>query len=536
MKKQSIAKGFAVLTAASIFVKILSVLYIPFLRGILGDEGYGIYGAAYQAYTFIYVIANSGIPVAISKSISELTYMENYKDAYRTFKIARSYLIVIGAVLATGMFVFAGPISKVLHFEKSYLAILALSPTIFITAVASAYRGYFQGRGNMTYTAISQVLEQITNVIFTLLFAVLLMRYGVEAACAGGTVGTSLGALAAMIFMIFIFYKNRKSIIPKNKVKTDVKRYPYKELAKKIIHYSIPITISVGATYAGNLVDMANTKIRLMAGGYAEDTATILYGFLTKYQQLMNVPVSIVAALAAAVLPSLSGSMALNDKEQFEKKLRYALRLCVFVVIPSAVGFSILSEPIYSFLKFGGGYELMKYGAAVLVFMSLVQIQTTILQSAGLLYTATRNVIIGIIAKIITNYFLISIPSINIYGAIIGSIVGFGVPLILNTITIKRHLNVKIYLFKNTIKPIISSITMGIVVFIFYKIFYLLFNLFMGEYFSNVIAVVISIIIGVATYMLSMIIFRGISKDDLIEMPDKFKKFIPAKIYDRITN
>ena len=50
------------------------------------------------------------------------------------------------------------------------------------------------------------------------------------------------------------------------------------------------------------------------------------------------------------------------------------------------------------------------------------------------------------------------------------------------------------------------------------------------------IAVVISIIIGVATYMLSMIIFRGISKDDLIEMPDKFKKFIPAKIYDRITN
>src|SRR5690606_22922363 len=124
MKKQSIAKGFMLLTAASMFVKVLSVLYIPFLRGILGDEGYGIYGAAYQAYTFIYVIANSGIPVAISKSISELTYMGNYKDALRTFKIARSYLIVIGAVLATGMFVLAGPISKVLHFEKSYLAIL----------------------------------------------------------------------------------------------------------------------------------------------------------------------------------------------------------------------------------------------------------------------------------------------------------------------------------------------------------------------------------------------------------------------------
>lgn len=536
MKKQSIAKGFAVLTAASMFVKVLSVLYIPFLRGILGDEGYGIYGAAFQAYTFIYVIANSGIPVAISKSISELSHTGNYKDAYRTFKIARSFLIVIGAVLAIGMFVLAGPISKILHFEKSYLAILALSPTIFITAVASAYRGYFQGRGNMTNTAISQVIEQVVNVIFTLLFAVLLMKYGVEAACAGGTVGTSLGALAAMIFMALMFYKSRTSIIPKGGVKNNIKRYTYSALAKRIIHYSIPITISVGATYAGNLVDMANTKIRLMAGGYAEESATILYGFLTKYQQLINVPVSIVAALAATVLPSLSGSMALNDKNQFEKKLRYALRLCIFVVIPSAVGFSVLSEPIYSFLKFGGGSELMKYGAAVLVFMSVVQIQTTILQSAGLLYTATRNVIIGIIAKIITNYFLISIPSVNIYGAIIGSVVGFAVPLLLNTITIKKHLNVKIYLLKNTMKPLVSSIIMGVAVFAFYQVSYLFFNLFIGEYFANVIAVIISIIIGVAAYMFSMIILKGIGKDDLIEMPEKLKRFIPIKIYKRITN
>ncbi|MDQ2085747.1 polysaccharide biosynthesis protein [Herbivorax sp. ANBcel31] len=536
MKKQSIAKGFAVLTIASMFVKILSVLYIPFLRGILGDEGYGIYGAAYQVYTFIYVIANSGIPVAISKTISELTYAGNYKDALRAFKIARSYLIGIGAVLAICMFVFAGPISRILHFEKSYLAILALSPTILITSISSAYRGYFQGRSNMTNTAVSQIIEQIANVIFTLLFAMLLMRYSLEAACAGGTIGTSMGALASMIFLGFVFYKKKKFIIPKDEVKKDVKGYTYKQLAKRIINYSIPITIAVGATYAGNLVDMANTKIRLMTGGYIEAEATILYGFLTKYQQLMNVPISIVAALAAAVLPSLSGSIALNDKQQFQNKLRYSLRLCLFVVVPSAVGFSILSEQIYSFLKFGDGFELMKYGAVVLVFMSLVQIQTTILQGAGRLYIATRNVVIGIIAKILINYFLISIPDINIYGAIIGSVVGFGIALLLNTISIKKHLNVNIYLLKNALKPLVSSIIMGGMVFIFYKISYFLFNLFIGDYFSNVIAVIISIIVGVVAYVFSMIIFKGITKKDLIEMPDRLKKFIPSKVYNRISD
>ena len=280
------SKGFRFLTAASIFV-VHIVLYIPFLRGILGDEGYGIYGVVSSIHIYIcnsklrYSCGNIKIHIRAYLYGTTKMHIELLASTFLSYCywgcIGNRYVCLCRTYI------------KGFAFEKSYLAILALSPTIFITAVASAYRGYFQGRGNMTYTATSQVLEQITNVIFTLLFAVLLMRYGVEAACAGGTVGTSLGALAAMIFMIFIFYKNRKSIIPKNKVKTDVKRYPYKELAKKIIHYSIPITISVGATYAGNLVDMAIQKIRLMAGGYAEDTATILYGFLTKYQQLMNV-------------------------------------------------------------------------------------------------------------------------------------------------------------------------------------------------------------------------------------------------------
>lgn len=104
MKKQSITKGFAVLSAAGLITKILSVLYIPFLLAIIGDEGNGIYAAAYQVYVFIYVIANSGIPVAIAKSVSELTAVGNYKDALRIFKISRFFLIIIGTVLTVLMF------------------------------------------------------------------------------------------------------------------------------------------------------------------------------------------------------------------------------------------------------------------------------------------------------------------------------------------------------------------------------------------------------------------------------------------------
>jgi stage V sporulation protein B len=535
MKKQSISKGFAVLSVAGIAVKILSILYIPFLRGIIGDEGYGIYGAAYQVYVFIYVIANSGIPVAISKSVSELTAMGNYKDAERSFKIARSYLIIAGFLLAVAMFSGARLAAGLVRFDKSYLAIVALAPTVLFTSIGSAYRGYFQGRGNMTPTAVSQIIEQIVNVVFTLVFAYLLLQYGVEAACAGGTIGTSVGAFVSTAVLIYIYNKNRSSIVPAEYMNKKVKGYSYRQLAKKIVSYSIPMTVCIAAQYAGNLVDLGNTKARLLAAGFDDATASGMYGFLTKYQQLMNAPIAVVAALAAAVLPSLAGSIAINDREQAQHKIKYAMRLCFLIVIPSAVGFSLLSEPIYSLLKFGKGSELMFYGSIVLVLMSVVQIQTTILQGGGRLYTATINVLIGIVAKILVNYVLIAVPQINIKGAIIGSVVGFGIPLILNTIAIRKYLGVELGLVKQASKPLLSSVLMGILVWIVYKAVYAVIGIGGMPYVANGLAVILAVMAGIFAYFYVMVMLKGITKEDLDAIPARLKGMIPAKLLARIT-
>jgi len=52
----------------------------------------------------------------------------------------------------------------------------------------------------------------------------------------------------------------------------------------------------------------------------------------------MNAPISIVSALAAAVLPSISGAAAEQDIKQVKDKSNHAFRLCMLIVIPSAVG------------------------------------------------------------------------------------------------------------------------------------------------------------------------------------------------------
>lgn len=534
MKEQSTTRGFAILSAASMMVKILSLLYIPFLRVIIGDEGYGIYGASYQVYAFIFVLTNAGIPVAISKLISELIAVKNYKDAIKAFKIARFILLIIGIVMSVVMLIFAAPLANAVHYKKAYLSLLTLSPAILFTSIASAYRGYFQGRGNMTPTAVSQVLEQVVNTVFALIFAAYLMKYGVEAGCAGGPIGTSIGALISATFLIFYYEKNKKFTVPKGYNDEEVRRVNTKQLVRKIIKYGVPITVCVGMTYAGNLVDVYNTKVRLMAGGVPEIQATILYGFLTKYQQLLNVPIALISSLSMAILPAISAAVAIKDKDGVTGKINYAFRLCYLIAVPCAVGLAVLSEPVFQMLKLGGGSYIMAYGSVVLVLMSCMQIQITILQSIGKLYTATLYSVLGIICKIIANYFLISIPSVNILGAVGGSIIGFLIPIILNHRIIKKSLGVKLGLIIHAVKPIVASIIMAASVLIVRYIFVTLLGLVKMGYLVNSISTIMAIIVGMFMYLLGLTVTGGIRNEDLESLPRKVVRLIPGFVLKRI--
>lgn len=534
MKEQSTSRGFAILSAGTVLVKILSLLYVPIMRAILGDEGYGISGAAYQIYVFIFVITNSGIPVAISKLVSELNATGNYKDAIKGFKLSRFMLMILGIVMSGLLILMAYPLSIAVHYQTAYLSVLALAPAILFTSVASAYRGFFQGSKNMTPTAVSQVAEQTANTVFSIIFAAYLMRYGLELGCAGSSLGTGMGALISACFLVFYYEKNKKSGVLKRKNESGVQRFSNGEIIKKIIQYSLPITMCVGMTYAGNLVDLYNTKVRLMAGGFNDAQATILYGYLVKYQQLLNVPIAIISSLAAAILPALSAAVAVRDKKQLHDKINYSLRICFLVAMPCAAGLGVLSSPVYNMLKFGKGSFIMTYGSVVLILLAVMQIQSTILQGVGKLYMATLFSVIGIAVKIVVNYFMIANPRINILGAVIGSLVGFGVPVLLNQRMINKTLKARVRLFVIAAKPAAAAVLMGVLVYLTHRLLSMLAAAAGGNYIFNSLAVVISVIAGAYYYLFGLIMIKGISSRDMNIMPGKIRKFIPDYFLGKI--
>jgi stage V sporulation protein B len=525
LEKQSTTKGFAILSAAGLIIKVISVLYLPFLTIILGEASMGIYAYVYSIYQWLYIITNSGLPSSISKIVSELIATGNYKDAVKSFKISRNLLIIFGLITTLLMFFLAGPITKFMNFPKAAFAVKVLSPALLITGILSAYRGYFQGKGNMSPTALSQVIEHIINVTFSLGCAYFLIKYGIEKGIAGATIGTTLGALIAVVLLIIIYKRHKPAKRNDINNKYFVK-YTSRDLLKKILNYSIPMTVCLGLQSAGLLIDAPIVKSRLLYSGFSESVANSLWAwFGSWYTSLINVPIAIIMSLAVAVLPSISELAAVKDNKALENKINYAFRLCFMIAIPAAFGLMSLSGGIYKLFGYNiQAAELMKYGALILILLAILQIQTSILQGIGKIYIVTFYAIIGLIAKVIVNYFLVAVPSINIRGALIGNAVCYIIPVVLNYITINKALKVRIGLFKHSFKPLFASVVMGISA---YLLHYVITTLIGNGYLINAVAVLLSISLAVFVYMYSLIIIAGIRKRDLDTLPSKITRRIP---------
>lgn len=539
MKEQSTTKGFAVLSLAGIIVKIISLAYVPFLIKAIGKEGYGVYAAAYEIFTLMYVVTNSGMQTAISKQVSELIALDNPKDALKTFKLARSILLLTGFAVAMIMIIFAKPFAVMTDNNDAVIAIMSLAPAIMITSVLAAYKGYFQGRSIMTPTAISQIIEQLLNVPVSLLFAYVLYKQGVEYGAAGGTIGTTIGALAACIFLIYVYKKNRIKIHRSNNEESEVKvvRHSNKELVKRLFKYGIPITLSSGLQYFGSVIDMAVVKNRLKVAGFLLDSErNIKFASLSQYRTLINVPLTIIAALSSAVIPAISRAVVLKDKKEMKEKITFAFKTSYMVSIPCAVGLAVLSKSIYDFIYIGdsSGYELMMYGSIAIVFMSIVQIQTVILQCVNKLYAVLLSLAIGIGAKLLSNYFLIAMPSVNINGAIIGTILSYLIPMIINHRIMQNSLKIRIGIISTAIKPFISAALMGVVVYICNANLSWIFSIMGNGYLMRAIPTLTSVFIGVVVYTYGLVLTGGITRKDLNSFSPRIVKIMPKGLKRRL--
>ena len=523
----SAAKGVLILSIAGILTKVISLLYVPFLKSILGPEGYGIYYQITDVFLFVYALTSVGAQPAVAKVVSEFIALEEYEEAERTLKISRNFYVFIGLIVGTLMLLLAKPLTKLGNIPETAYGIMALAPCVVITAALSSYRGYMQGKMNMKAIGVSQILEQLINIFISLLFAFILVQFSLEFGAAGGQIGTSVGALFACFYIIYCRNESEDEFEEFKEAKKEKKK-SNKQILKRVISYSIPIIISSGLQNFGGLVDMVNVKNRLLVAGFEKDMANILYGNYGVYKTLYGVPLILITAIGTTVLPTISRAMALKDRKEIRRNIKYAFKVALAIAIPAAVGLSMLSEEIYITLCGStDGAKIMTIGSFIIILMTMTQIQSVILQGINKFYFIVGSFSIGIMCKIIANYIFVGIPKINIYGAIIGSTIWLIIPSILNHIKIKKTMRMKLPLVRYIVKPVLASIVMALAIILIHQPLKFIYRFIEPSRLTAIPVVIISVGVGVFIYAYFMILMRGITKEDIQKISPKIIRMMP---------
>ncbi len=523
MRRDSFLKGAFILMIGSLASRVLGAVYrfvLPWLMGggDAGAYGMALFGLPYSIYSIALVLSTLGIPLAVSKLVSEAEARGSLQEARRVFRISIFLLMGLGAV-SSGALYAVSPyfVERVWQNPDAYYSMVALAPAVFFVAIMSAFRGWFQGLQNMTPHAASQVVEQLVRVLTMFTLVTVLVRYGLEYAAAGATFGATTGALAGVIYLAVAYFRSHGDIQQESEGNdadcgAGTLALSTGELVKRILVFAIPISISGLVLPLMRFVDAAVVPYRLIQSGYEVVAATTAYGYLESYSMpFINVPAVFSTAIAISLVPSVSSSLTRGDRGAIRDKAVAGLRIASLIGIPSAVGLYVLSDEIPTlFWRAPEAGPVLASIALVALFLALQQVSSAVLQGMGAPALPMYNLFVGAIVKLGLTWFLTAVPALGVRGAGWATVVGFAIAVVLNMVALGRKVgpfSIVGLFWQAAVAAAFMAAAVRVVVPV------------LAEMIGMSVAVVTGIGVGALVYGVVLLLVGGVRADDLEMIP-----------------
>ena len=408
------------------------------------------------------------------------------------------------------MFLLAKPLAASSGLDAAYLSFQAFAPALLFVSIMCAYRGYLQGMQQMTGTAVSQIVEQLGKLVIGLALAVKLLPKGPEYAAMGAIIGVTASELIALVAIWLMYRLKKRSFEPRG----------FGIISKNLLQIAVPVTIGASISSLAGIVDVA-LIINILTDnlGYETSLAQTAFSLLrTNVTTLTNMPGVLTMALAMSLVPAISAAMAKRDSASVRNASRMGLKLALIIGLPCATGLFVLAKPILSLLyprlteaELALAADLMHTAAIGVVFLSMVQTMTGVLQGMGKQNVPVFNLFIGFLLKVVTLVFLMNLPSVNIQGAAVSTVVCYAFAGIADTIYTARRARLKLPLFDVFGKPLSASLAMGAAVHFAYAA--------LAKSGHTTLATLGAVCAGVAVYAVLVVLLRMFSYDELALIP-----------------
>lgn len=564
-RKSSFYGAAAILAVGTIIVKIIGAIYKIPLGALLPDEAYGDFNGAYNIYTFFLTISTAGLPVALSKTVSENNALGRYNQKNRVFRVAFCAFLVMGIFSFLCMSVFGQQVATyVLQNEKAVYAVQVLSLAVLCTCCCSAFRGYAQGHLNMLPTATSQIIEALSKLLLGLGLALLILHSTIQPdelrdrlSAVGALAGVSIGSVLSVAFLAWNHLRTRR----RERVASADVPDRSKTILANLLKLAIPITLSSCTLSIVNLIDTGlvssqlQTVFTAIQNGLTGiensvldifpkaveifqnnvalaadpalgidpilDSARGLYGIYSKTMSIYNLPFNLMVPLTACIVPGVSACIAKKDRLGAKRTTESAMRIASLIALPCGFGLFALGTPIISLLTVGNvdasiaGPLLSILGIAA-IFVCIQVVASSILQANGIVNLPIITMIIGGVAKILVSYTLVGNPKFMIFGAPAGTLTCFVIVSVLNLGIIKRMVPNPPSLTRVFFKPLVASAIMAVAAWACHG---LLSRFLYGSLLKTLAATGGAILVGVVVYVVLVVALRVLTAEDMALMP-----------------
>lgn len=557
-------KGTIVLTSSIFIVKILGILFRIFVTGMIGATGASYFTVAYEIYNPLFALATAGLPIAISRMVSENMAMKRYKDVRLIHKVSIPIFLTTGSIgfllmILGAIFV---PRLPFINVPGALYSVLALAPTILFACLMSIYRGYHQGLRDTVPTAISEIIEASCKFFIGYAISFSIIKFGMDEyvskgsvfgiqcaskemakgiimpfASAGAIIGISLGAFVGFIYLL-ICHKKRGDGITDLELKRAPEPVDKKVLIKALIKTAVPIGLGAIIMNIAGLIDTTlilnriqnimkvNPQALLSCYGNKIASEMLLskdgvHGFLLGCYSftlpiMMLIP-AITQVFGVVSLPAVTSAYTRKNKLELKRSIESVIKMTTLVTIPAGIGIALLGPTLLSIIYPHKPTEV-HIASNIVPFLGIATILTatstplcSMLQAVGRVDLPVKIISIGLIIKIIVNYFLVGIPYINIQGAGLGTVVGYAFILLVSTYFLIKETKIVPNFKVTVLKPLISGIICGVTAFVV--------NSFMLRVFSKVVSMLFAVLMAIIVYFVVLFLLRAITIDDISSLP-----------------
>lgn len=528
-KKQTFLHGAALLAMATAVVKLIGAFYKIPLKMIIGDQGYGYFITAYDVYSVLLLISTAGLPVAMSRMISQANALNNHNQVRRVYRTARGIFLGLGIVSSLFMVLASDWLANtVLMQPNAATAIACLGPCALFMGVISTFRGFFQGHGNMRPTSASQVLEAAVKLLVGLGLAFFVMRRynSVPLAAAGAILGVTTSCLVSAVFLYGKFRPAYRELGAEGEP-----AWSAGKTAKSLLAIAVPITIgSAGLQLLTVLEQKLYMSQLLTANGLSQDMADTMKGIYSMTMTIYNMPCAFIVPIAISVIPAITNHLTLKNNRGVRETEESAARIAGLISLPCAIGLCLLARPIMALL---GGYtgeklalatQLMSVLGLCVFLYAVIQYTNALMQAHGFAHVPVVNMLLAGACKLAVVYILVGNPNLGILGAPIGAVLGYTAIASMNLLAIRRLVPQKPALLTNLLRPVLPAVIMGAAVFGSYQGLAAI----LGRDGSRVLLCGLPILVGVVVYCIAVVKCKAITAEDCQLLPkgDKIAKLL----------